>query len=569
MLEGQDQIAEPELSIGGVIGDGAMGIVYRAKWRETDVAVKRLKRTDGNSQNLVEEKGDFVREVALLKRLRHPHVVLFMGWFLSSSSYLAADAEHESLCFVTELCWTSLYHLLHTAGGGGGGGGGGINGRATAGYAPRNAQHLHWARRLAMMLDAAKGMCFLHGEGIIHRDLKSANLLVDRSYRVKVCDFGLARALSTTIGGLGRRRVGTPQYDAPEVIVDGKAGDQSSDVYSFGVVLWETALLRKPYGEALGAHAGNAAALYCTIMENYSQGIGLPMDDWPTAVSEAVANDCANTGPGAIGLIGGELRQLVEACLHLKHTKATPRPTFEAIASALSAMLQKLRHKANMERRQAELSSKHVGVAGASRAHALPGGSVSAAGEPLTPRRGGCSDNERESERVRQTQRRDRETETETERQRDRQSQTERPRQRGGLVARLAPLDPDAGRAQVASDRDRDIDRDSDRDRDRDKAMVRDKDRAAAAVSPEPPAQCLKTRPSVVHGGRRAIHPLRAAAGVPGAVGRLPPCPPTDGGAQRDRDRETEAERQGDTRTEPSTPVTTVEAAIRAARREE
>jgi serine/threonine protein kinase len=168
VLEGQDQIEESELTIGGVIGDGAMGIVYRAKWRETDVAVKRLKRNDGNSHsqhsNVVKEtqlKGDFVREVALLKRLRHPHVVLFMGWFLSSSSYLAADAEHESLCFVTELCWTSLYHLLHTTGGSSSGGG-----------ATRSAQHLHWARRLAMCLDAAKGMCFLHGEGIIHRDLK-------------------------------------------------------------------------------------------------------------------------------------------------------------------------------------------------------------------------------------------------------------------------------------------------------------------------------------------------------------------------------------------------------------
>lgn len=125
------------------------------------MAVKRLKRNDGKSQNQVSNgvketqlKGDFVREVALLKRLRHPHVVLFMGWFLSSSSYLAADAEHESLCFVTELCWTSLYHLLH------GGGRGGSSSSAVT-QAKRNAQHLHWARRLAMCLDAAKGMCFL------------------------------------------------------------------------------------------------------------------------------------------------------------------------------------------------------------------------------------------------------------------------------------------------------------------------------------------------------------------------------------------------------------------------
>ena len=255
-----------------------------------------------------------------------------MGWFLSSSSYLAADAEHESLCFVTELCWTSLYHLLHANGGS----------RSTGEHARNTAQHLHWPRRLAMCLDAAKGMCFLHGEGIIHRDLKSANLLVDRSYRVKVCDFGLARALSTSTGG-SRRRVGTPQYDAPEVIVDGKPGDQFSDVYSFGVVLWEVALLRKPHG-TLATQVGNAGALYCAILESYSQNVGLPMDDWPTA-PEAEENESTNAGGGAMGLIGEDLRQMVEACLRLKHSKQTPRPTFEAIASALTAMLQKLRHQ--------------------------------------------------------------------------------------------------------------------------------------------------------------------------------------------------------------------------------
>ena len=58
---------------------------------------------------------DFKREVQLLKTLRHPHVVLFMGWFLSSSEQLTptATAATPSLCLVTELCWTSMYHLLH------------------------------------------------------------------------------------------------------------------------------------------------------------------------------------------------------------------------------------------------------------------------------------------------------------------------------------------------------------------------------------------------------------------------------------------------------------------------
>jgi serine/threonine protein kinase len=158
-----------------------------------------------------------------------------------------------------------------------------------------------------------------------------------------VCDFGLARALSTSIGG-SRRRVGTPQYDAPEVIVDGKPGDQFSDVYSFGVVLWEVSLLRKPYG-TLAAQVGAAGALFCAIMDNYSQNVGLPMDDWPTAASDAEGSESDSTGVGAMGLIGEDLRQLVEACLRLKHTKQTPRPAFEAIASALAAMLQKLRHQ--------------------------------------------------------------------------------------------------------------------------------------------------------------------------------------------------------------------------------
>ena len=107
VLEGQDQIAESELTIGGVIGDGAMGIVYRAKWRETDVAVKRLKHGDSQNQTGNDEetqlKGDFVREVALLKRLRHPHVVV-------------SSLETLRVCHVAVACklTTSMRDALRT-----------------------------------------------------------------------------------------------------------------------------------------------------------------------------------------------------------------------------------------------------------------------------------------------------------------------------------------------------------------------------------------------------------------------------------------------------------------------
>ena len=70
MPPGDDEIPESELEIGGVIGNGAMGVVYRAKWRETDVAVKRLKRSGAaNREQLL---ADFRREVALLKQLSPP-----------------------------------------------------------------------------------------------------------------------------------------------------------------------------------------------------------------------------------------------------------------------------------------------------------------------------------------------------------------------------------------------------------------------------------------------------------------------------------------------------------------
>ena len=92
---------------------------------------------------------------------------------------------------------------------------------------------LSWERRLGFAIDACLGINYLHQLSIIHRDLKSGNLLVDTNWRVAVADFGLS-----VINERGGQAAGTTGYIAPELITGGEAS-YASDVYSFGVVLWE------------------------------------------------------------------------------------------------------------------------------------------------------------------------------------------------------------------------------------------------------------------------------------------------------------------------------------------
>ncbi|XP_049362089.1 uncharacterized protein LOC125826790 [Solanum verrucosum] len=197
------EIRWEDISLSVEIGQGAFGVVYHGIWKGSDVAVKVFFGNQRGETTLL----DYKKEIDIMKRLRHPNVLLFMG----------AVSSQEKLAIITEyMPRGSLFKVLH-----------------------RNNPPLDLKRRLRMALDVARGMCYLHRRNppIVHRDLKSSNLLVDKSWTVKVGDFGLSKLKHATFLTANSGR-GTPQWMAPEVLRN-EPSTEKSDVFSFGVILWE------------------------------------------------------------------------------------------------------------------------------------------------------------------------------------------------------------------------------------------------------------------------------------------------------------------------------------------
>ncbi|KAL6531333.1 Serine/threonine-protein kinase edr1 [Orobanche minor] len=208
---GECEIVWEDLVLGERIGLGSYGEVYHADWNGTEVAVKKFLDQDFSGAALDE----FKREVRIMRRLRHPNVVLFMG----------AVTRPPNLSIITEfLPRGSLYRIIR-----------------------RPHCHIDEKRRIRMALDVAKGMNCLHTSipTIVHRDLKSPNLLVDNNWNVKVCDFGLSRLKHNTFLS-SKSTAGTPEWMAPEVLRN-EPSNEKCDVYSFGVILWELATLKLPW----------------------------------------------------------------------------------------------------------------------------------------------------------------------------------------------------------------------------------------------------------------------------------------------------------------------------------
>ncbi|KAL9439959.1 hypothetical protein AB3S75_018762 [Citrus x aurantiifolia] len=207
--------AKSKDSENGVVLSSFLGKFTSVRMAKLDdnlhVAVKKL---DCGTQDAGRE---FENEVDLLSNIHHPNIVCLLGY----------SAHDDTRFIVYELMENrSLDIQLH---------------------GPSHGSALTWHMRMKIALDTARGLEYLHehcNPAVIHRDLKSSNILLDSKFNAKLSDFGLA----ITDGSQNKNNLklsGTLGYVAPEYLLDGKLTDKS-DVYAFGVVLLELLLGRRP-----------------------------------------------------------------------------------------------------------------------------------------------------------------------------------------------------------------------------------------------------------------------------------------------------------------------------------
>ncbi|GAU40505.1 hypothetical protein TSUD_92780 [Trifolium subterraneum] len=200
-----------ELTVGTRVGIGFFGEVFRGIWNGTDVAIKVFLEQDLTAENME----DFCNEISILSRLRHPNVILFLG----------ACTKPPRLSMVTEYMeMGSLFYLIHVSG---------------------QKKKLSWRKRLKMLRDICRGLMHIHRMKIIHRDVKSANCLVDKHWTVKICDFGLSRII-TDSPMRDCSSAGTPEWMAPELIRN-EPFTEKCDIFSLGVIMWELCTLNRPW----------------------------------------------------------------------------------------------------------------------------------------------------------------------------------------------------------------------------------------------------------------------------------------------------------------------------------
>ncbi|GKC33906.1 leaf rust 10 disease-resistance locus receptor-like protein kinase-like 1.1 protein [Tanacetum coccineum] len=200
-LEDATNFFDPSRELGG----GGFGTVYHGKLQDgREVAVKRLYEHNYNRLQ------QFINEVEILTKLRHPNLLVLYG--------CTSRISRELLLVYEYISNGTVYDHLH-------------------GQRAKESL-LTWPIRMNIAIETASALVYLHANEIIHRDVKTNNILLDHNYCVKVADFGLSRLMPNNVNHVSTAPQGTPGYVDPQYHQRYQLTDKS-DVYSFGVVLVE------------------------------------------------------------------------------------------------------------------------------------------------------------------------------------------------------------------------------------------------------------------------------------------------------------------------------------------
>jgi LIM domain kinase 1 len=193
-------ISPSKLQLQEELGRGAFGLVYKGVYQQNVVAVKSMAISDDDVRELI------TREVSLLKEVSHPAIVKFIG--------ISKRAAQELLLVMEFVPGGELYDLLTDS-----------------------SVDVTWDMKLSWASDIASALSYLHDKSIIHRDLKSENILVCEDIsKVKLADFGFARIAERQTQRMSL--CGSMYFNAPELIL-GEGYNSMVDIYSYGIFLLE------------------------------------------------------------------------------------------------------------------------------------------------------------------------------------------------------------------------------------------------------------------------------------------------------------------------------------------
>ncbi|KAH0785041.1 TKL family protein kinase [Histomonas meleagridis] len=246
----QWRIDHSDMEIVKETGSGISSVVYYGydKRNGQEVAIKQLKFKKLTGQKLQ----SFQRELSILATAEHPTLLKFVGATATPPYWIVTEWMPNG----------NLYQDLH-----------------------KNHQ-LNETMRTIAMFDVARGMQFLHSRHIIHRDLKSLNVLLDRNGLTRIADFGFSRR--ATKDDIMTRNVGTPHWMAPELMNTESGYDNKIDVYAYAILCWELLTCQLPY-QGLEHTQIIAMVMFNNMRPPFPQNVSAPL--------KTLISDCWDRDP--------------------------------------------------------------------------------------------------------------------------------------------------------------------------------------------------------------------------------------------------------------------------------